>query len=774
MYAKVIVDVSSSHVDTEFEYRIPSQFENFVKPGARVIVSFGVREIFGFVLEVYQDKCFDGESKDITDLLDYSPIITEEQLELAKHINKTTTSLMISCLNLMIPDSLKGRTDKFIQVNHYESLDAELAIAFGGKKRLRYDNNFFPLHRKIKKALDQNHLEIVYVAKAQGGIKKIDKYRIKQGYFDSDFIEIRNVRKRDILYALLQQDIFLTVQELCEIADCSNYMIKSLIDLGYFDHIQEEVFRNQRTNSYHTKKHIVDESNKLLSYLNQTPNKPLFCHFSNNKQATSSYLDIIGKQLQQQKKVLFIVPNFLLVTQYYMLFSSRFVANIGLFDSSISKGEYYDAYRQLVDGTIDIAIGTKKAGFLPIEPFDLIIVDGEESLNYISDQSPRYHLLDVLVHRSIKSNIPFIMSSISPSIERYEKALRGEYRLYEASRSKLPRISVVDMKQELKEGNRSVLSTPLQEEISNRLVKKEQTVIILNHKGYSQFVICRMCGHVIKCPKCKVSLKYSKHNNQLECGYCTYKEAYPNHCPKCQSTYIRQMGYGLEQLEEKLREQYPNASILRVDGDLNKSSQSYIEVLRRIEEQDVDIIIGTEVLIRLLTYDSISLIAILSADFMLSLPDYKSRELTYQMISQAVSKLESKTNSLCLIQAYESNHFVIHSACTKNHLEFIEKEYQYRNDGFYPPFSKVHRVVIKGPYKETFKVANTIKKTLYASIKVEKQILGPTVNDKINAVQLIVKLHPDASVDQLYSILYQEYQASKYEIYFERYPISLS
>jgi len=773
MYAKVIVDVSSSRVDMEFDYLVPNYLEQLIKIGSRVIVPFGVRQIFGFVLGLSESTSYEGTTKEIIELLDLEPLISSEQLMLATHLRNTTSSMMISCLNLMIPDSLKGKTDKFLNIIDESGLDAELTMAFGGGKRVKFTPEMHRLSNKLKKAIDLGQIEQSYVAKQKGNIKYIKKYYLKEQYKYDDFIEIKSIRKKETLYAMQELSTSMSELELCEYAGCSAYLIHSLVDLGYLGVEKLEIHRNQLETLHHTKKHVVNEQHPLLKEIRENNKKPILCHFSNSTQTIESYLDVIGQHIKNKKKVLFIVPNLILIAQFETIFQTKLNCEIAIFDSSISKGEYYDSYRRFCKGEVDLAIGTKMAAFLPIEQVDLVIVDGEESLLYINNQSPKYHMIEALKYRLKQQSFQLLLSSISPSLISYDKAIRGEYRLFEQPPEKYPQVAVVDMKQELSEGNRSVFSRTLHSEIELRLIRKEQTMLILNNKGYSQFVICRECGLVMKCPKCKVSLSYSKQQDQLYCGYCSYKEPIPKTCPKCGSSYIRHMGLGLEKLEESLHQEFPEARILRIDADLNQSSESYGQSIAMIEDQEVDIIIGTEVLVRLITFDQITLIGILSADLLLNLPDYQARERTFQMIVHTSSKLEEVPNSLTIIQVYESSSPTIKSAVTKDYLGFLKEEYKLRQEGEYPPFMTVNRILIKGPYKETFKIGNTIKKSLQNVIKGNRVILGPNINEKLKSIQLIIKYDSNFSIDNAYRKIYDEYQDSKYEVHFERYPQTL-
>jgi len=773
MYAKVIVDVTSSKVDMEFDYHVPDHLVESIKVGARVVVSFGSREVFGFVLELKDFTEYQGTIKDIASLLDHEPFITQEQLSLSRHLKLSTTSLMISCLNLMIPDSLKGKTDKYIVVNDFGPLDADLGMVFQGKKKIPFSKDLEKLYKKIKKAEKLGLIDIVYQAKQVGGLRFIKKYRLKPEYTRDDFLEVRSVKQRSALLRLQQIDDFLTVEELCDRLECSAYLIQTVIQANYLDVVKIDQIKRHEPYRQSTRKHTVKTDNPVFEHLKKAAGKPLLCHFSNERTIVQTELDLIGTHLKNQKKVLFLVPNLIQIAQYELLFKTRFDCETATFDGSIPFGEYYENYRRFLRGEVQIALGTKKAAFLPLEAVDLVIVDSCESALYVNDQSPRYHMIDVLLHRG--KTIPFqlCLFSVSPSLMQYEQGLKGTFHLFEDLSKPACIIKVIDMKKELSEGNKGVLSRVLHDELDIRQKNKQQSLLILNNKGYSQFVLCRECGHVAKCPNCKVSLKYDLKKNTLYCGYCTYSISFEKECPSCKSKHIRQMGFGLDKLEEVLQNEFPNAKILRVDADSHPTSKSYAKTMMQIEEGDADIIIGTEVLIRMSSFDNITLIGMLSADLLLSMPDYQAREKTFQMLTQSISKLNDKKDAFAIIQVYEPYHYAISTAVQNDFLEFVRKEFIAREQGGYPPYQQVNRILIKGSWKETFKVGNTLKKAMLNLIATQKTILGPIYNDKARAVQLIIKYKPDFDLSTIYQIIYDQYKDSTCDIIVERYPNNL-
>lgn len=770
-YANVVVDINSSHVDFEYEYIVSSEFVPFIKVGSRVGVPFtnNNRLVLGYVTELYEEKRFEGETKEIEVLLDYEPLINDEQIQLARAIKADTVSTLVSALNLMVPKKLRLKVNKYLYINDYEKLDADLALIIKGRQLVKYDNKFKGYAYKISKEIKNGNIEIRYNLNERGNIKVIKKYVIDQNNYDPDLIKSK--KQRDFLERFSTNTIPLTVDQIVERYEVSEWIINKLIKVKYLKEIVEEVSRIKKRDFKYENIHIEydPEVKKVIEKVEDSP-KPTLIHIQNDQDEIKQLIGLVKSCLKKGKRTLVVVPNVILVYKIASLLNRKIDAEIITFSGKITDGEFYDSYLAVVRNQVDVVVTSPVGAFVPLTDIGLIVMLDEENDSYYNSQSPRYDLHQVLKFRADYHSSKLVLFSVAPSIVSYTKGLRNHYQLLTSETKDYYQTYVVDLVEELKRGNRRPLSNSLALAINDNLNKNYQSMLILNTRGYSKFVLCRECGQAIKCPKCGLSLSYYQHNNKLKCAACGYQKVFNHECPNCQSKYIRHMGLGIEQLMEYLREAFPNARLTSIDDD---SFEVIAEKMASISDGEVDIIVAPDVIARVLIEPNIKLVGILALDLLLSMPSYLANEKAFSMLMHASYHISNKPEGKLFIQTYQPQHFILRPFITNDYRSFYNQELDIREAGFNEPFYEVNKILIKGPIKQCFQTGDLIKKVLIDLIKKDVFVLGPSYNYREQAVQLVVK-HQSKDINRIYQIIYEKYQTSKLLIIFHKYATEIS
>ena len=411
---------------------------------------------------------------------------------------------------------------------------------------------------------------------------------------------------------------------------------------------------------------------------------------------TEVYMEMIEHVLAKGKQVILLIPEIALTYQTVMRFYKRFGDRISIMNSRLSKGERFDQYMRAKQGDIDIMIGPRSALFAPFDKLGLIIIDEEHEGSYKSEMPPKYHAREVAIYRASLLGASVVLGSATPSLEAYKRAKDGEYKLYELkeriSGAKLPRVYIVDLREELKKKNKSIFSEKLKELIIDRLNKKEQIMLFLNRRGFAGFVSCRSCGHVMKCPHCDVSLTYhyGRDKQKLVCHYCGYDEEMPNKCPSCGSPYIATFGTGTQKVEEMVKKEFPTARVLRMDMDTTAGKEGHEKILSAFANREADILVGTQMIVKGHDFGNVSLVGILAADLSLYANDYRAAEKTFQLLTQAAGRAgRSKDNGEVVIQTYNPEHYSVTTAAANDYEAFYDREIAFRTMMKYPPVSNI-------------------------------------------------------------------------------------
>ena len=441
--------------------------------------------------------------------------------------------------------------------------------------------------------------------------------------------------------------------------------------------------------------------NKVISEMFDQNKKPYMLHGVTGSGKTEVYMEIIDYALSQGLDSIVLVPEIALTPQTITRFKNRFGDIVGVFHSQLSEGQKHDVYKAIKAGNIRILIGARSALFAPFNSLGVIIIDEFHETSYKSEKNPKFSAIEVAKFIANKYNISLVLGSATPSIDEYYKAKNGEYNLIEikqrANKNPLPKIEVVDMKEELNKGNKSIFSFKLQDEIKQAIKNNNQVILFLNRRGYASFVSCRSCGYVFQCENCDISLTYHKGKNIGRCHYCGYEREIPKECPECSSIYVKPFGVGTQKIEEELKVIFPELKVLRMDKDTTSKKGSLEEILNKFKNKEADILIGTQMLSKGLDFDNVTLVGILSADMILNFPDFKSFETTFQLITQVSGRAgRSDKEGKVVLQTYDTDHYSIRRAINYDFEGFYEDEIKIRKAFGYAPFNNMISVVVSG------------------------------------------------------------------------------
>lgn len=643
MYADIIVNISAQSVDRTYQYLIPTFLEDKVRPGTPVVIPFGTnRTVNGYVVDISDKPKFDPDKiKPIRSVAPKANDIDARMIELAWWIKEQFGSTMNQALHTVVPVKK--------QVRNIES-------------------------RTIRPTVDRAMLESL-AAEASRKKNRVAQARLLNELLEAGALDYSLVTKKlNVSPSTINK---LVADGIIKIESSVQYR-NPFADIDRSGYVRPELNSEQQ--------HIVDS---VCGDIDDGRRADYLIHGVTGSGKTEVYLDIIEHVIAGGRQVIMLIPEIALTYQTVKRFYMRFGDRISVMNSKLSFGERYDQYLRAKRGETDIVIGPRSALFTPFEKLGLIIIDEEHESSYRAENPPAYSAREVALHRAESEGASVILGSATPSLEAYTMAKAGRIGLFtlkkRANNAAMPRVCVADMREELRLGNRSMFSIALREKIDDRLAKKEQIMLFLNRRGYAGFVNCRSCGHVIRCPHCDISM--TLHNTgKLVCHYCGYTEQKPDRCPKCGSPYISSFGLGTQKVEEKLHELYPSARILRMDADTTSSRNSYEEILSQFANEEADILIGTQMIVKGHDFHKCTLVGILMADMSLYSPDFRAGERTFQLITQAAGRAgRGALAGDVVIQTYNPGHYCIDTASRADYEAFYSEEYGFRSLMNYPP-----------------------------------------------------------------------------------------
>lgn len=725
MYADIIIDITHEKLDKIFQYRVPPKLEGELSVGMEVIVPFGKgnRETSGYIIGFSREPDYAPEKiKPVLRRADKSVAIEAKLVALAAWIKEEYGGTMIQALKTVLP------------IRHKEKL------------RIKRTAKLLLGEEQAKERLEQ------YLRKNQKA-----RARVLAGLLDQPEQECSLLTKKlnvplSVLRAMEQQGILVI-----ETKESFRTPIEYRKKAEYTIQFNEEQKRaaEQFCADY--------AAGKRKTYL-------LYGITGSGK--TEVYMEMIKQVIHRGRQAIVLIPEIALTYQTVLRFYSRFGERVAILNSRMSAGERYDQMERVKRGEVDVMIGPRSALFTPFSNLGLIVIDEEHEAAYKSEQVPRYHAREVAIERAKLEDASVVLGSATPSLEAFYGCVRKEIVLLRlqnrAAFQSLPQVYTVDMREELKKGNRSILSDRLREMITERLEKKQQILLFLNRRGYAGFLSCRSCGYVVKCPHCDVSLSVHK-GGRMVCHYCGYEEPQVLRCPSCHSPYVSAFKAGTQQIEDLVRREFPGAKVLRMDMDTTRKKGEYEKILESFSNEETDILIGTQMIVKGHDFPKVTLVGILAADLSLYANDYRAGERTFQLLTQAAGRAgRGSEKGEVVIQTYSPEHYSIRMAEGQDYEGFYEEEIAYRSMMEYPPVSHLLEVLITGAEEEYLTMASGYLKefTLRADRKKEITVIGPAspyvgkVSDEYRKV-LYLKSREKRPLIQIKNLLEQYIEINK-------------
>ena len=758
MISEVVINTKALELNTTYEYIVPKEFEDSILVGQRVFVPFGNTKTVGYVTKTKDKSDFDcNKLKSIIDIIDDEPLLSSDDIKLAYEISKRYFTSLGKSFELMIPIGLRQSITKKLILKDINNLSNPLKEFFKDQDEILYDSKLSNYHKYIRESIKNNSLELKYVLKDKGSIKKEDYVRFKKDYLGrgkkalelSKYLKEINqdVLKLDLIHSGYSSSTINVLKEANSIEIYSKELFRSISTIS--ENYQKVKLNKEQDNIYQEIKKSLNKSDKFL------------IHGVCGSGKTEIYLNLIEDVINQGKSAIMLVPEIALTPQMASRFKARFDNLVAILHSKMSINERYDEYRRIKNGLAKVVVGARSAIFSPLKDLGIIIMDEEQEESYIQDSTPAYDTHFIVEYKSNLNNCPLVLGSATPKVVTYYKALNGEYKLLEllkrANNKPQESSEIIDMREELRKGNRTVFSDRLREEIINNYNRREQTILFINRRGFSKIVMCRNCGETIKCPNCDVSLTYHKSTNSLKCHYCGYSTINPSVCPKCGSKAIKFMQAGTEKVEEELKTLLPEARVIRMDQDTTKGKNGHADIIEAINNHEADILVGTQIVAKGLDFPLVSLVGVVNSDLGLNMPFYDSYERTYNLIEQVSGRAGRKdTRGLSIIQTYNPKNIAIKSAANHSYLAFYNDEIKKRKMASNPPFSDLIEILFASrdqhlAYSEANKTRDVLKRLTNA------KVLGP-VTDRIYKVEnefryvITIKAFDNCNLDLLNKI----------------------
>ncbi|MGI8384515.1 primosomal protein N' [Robertmurraya sp. P23] len=745
MIASVIVDVPAKQTDRPFDYRIPEHLEGVITPGMRVVVPFGPRKIQGFVISVQPSSEFE-KLRDIIAPMDIIPVLNEELLQLGDWLSEETLCYRISAYQVMLPAALKAKYEKKIRMTtDLNLLPQVLQKVFEKSQIVSFDTIEKDAWKVLQKEIASKHVEFIYEVKERVNKKKrkyVMPHMNEEELSDSlKLLSIQATKQREIIEFFLANPDPVPLQQLMNLLNTSSSAIKGLVNKGMLREEEVEVYRDPYENRVFERTQalpLTPEQSIAITPVLQTIEEDLHQVFLlygvTGSGKTEVYLQSIQRVLEKGKEAIVLVPEIALTPQMVKRFKGRFGDEVAVMHSGLSTGEKYDEWRKIQRKEVKVVVGARSAIFAPFENLGIIIIDEEHETSYKQEENPRYHARDVAIQRAKKYGCPVVLGSATPALESFARAKKGVYELLtlpsRMNSGPMPHVEVVDMREELREGNRSMFSRVLMEKLKDRLEKQEQTVLFLNKRGHSSFVMCRDCGYVVNCPDCDISLTYHRFSERMKCHYCGYESLVPTQCPECQSEYIRYFGTGTQKIEEELGKVLPEARVIRMDVDTTSKKGAHEKLLTDFGDGKADILLGTQMIAKGLDFPKITLVGVLSADTMLHIPDFRSSEKTFQLLTQVSGRAgRHELTGEVIVQTYTPEHYSIQFAAQQDYDLYYEREMQIRKLHHYPPFYYISLITVS--HENLMKVVSVTEKItgyIRKSLSPEAIVLGPVAS----------------------------------------------
>jgi len=640
LIAEIIVDVMSSEVDRVFDYNIPSSFVD-ITVGYRVLVPFGNRNIEGYVVAIKSEtECPPDKLKNIIKVLDDFPVIKSELIDLMNFMKSKLYLRLIDGIRLAVPTQIRSN-----------------------------------VRDKVERIISLNDEKLESYLNGLSGRQK----------------------KAPLIIHLLQDKPEVNYTQLCK--QFGNALINKMLEFGVLIEHKRKVNRfsiEKREDNVHQ---LTDLQNNAVNSILKSKDKPIVLFGVTGSGKTEVYMNVIERVLSEQKTALMLVPEISLTPQMVKVFTARFGSRVAVLHSALSVGEKHDEWLRIYRGEAQIVVGARSAIFAPLENIGVIIIDEEHDNSYLSDSNPRYFTHDVAEFRAKQNVCPLVLGSATPSIETFYKAKCGDYNLVEmpvrVNRQPMPNIEIVDMCQQFKLGNNSMLSSALLDKLDETIKNDKQAILFINRRGFSSYLMCRECSYIPKCTECDVSLVFHKSEGVLKCHYCGKKFRALTKCPECQSDSIKLGAIGTQQVVEKLQESFPQVPIFRLDNDSVTTKDAYTRILGEFAKVKPSILVGTQMVTKGHDFPAVTLVGIVDADISLFNYSYKASETTFQLMTQVAGRAgRNKDTGYVVLQTYVPKNPVYLTCANYDYLKFYDKEINLRETTKFPPFAKIVRILI--------------------------------------------------------------------------------
>ena len=782
MIAKVVVDNRSRHTDKIFDYIVPEEIEKTISIGSRVLVPFSGanKEIEGFCVGFSQESEAK-RLKKIIKIANDTNAFDEEMLEVIEYMHNKYLAPYIDIIHSIVPSGTSLKSEEWLVIDNItpqRSTNREKIIQIlfdnGGAimSSVLYSMFQTDIRASVRDMIKKGVLKREYRSSYDVGEKKIRAVRLKINT-DEAMCIAENIEKKAPVQArmieILCVNDFIAASDLAKFAQGSASAVSALCNKNIAEIFEIEVVRDaflkKQTLKSEAKIPTTEQATAIFEInkaIDEDKKIPHLLYGVTGSGKTEVFMQCIDHAIQKGKTAIVLVPEISLTSQMVSRFVSRFGSEVAVFHSRLSQGERYDQWKRIKNGDAKIVVGARSAIFAPIKDIGIIIMDEEHSDTYKSEMSPRYHARDIAYLRVKQNNALLLFASATPSVESFYYAKMGKYKLLTMhnryNHNELPDITIADMRDELRCGNRSMFSKKLIAEIEKNIANGEQTILLMNRRGFSTFVSCRSCGYVAHCPNCNISLTYHRYENNLKCHYCGY--TIPNYvkCPSCDSKYIRYFGGGTQKVEAELNTLFPNASIIRMDIDTTSKKQGHEKILEQFEKDKIDILVGTQMVSKGLDFENVTLVGVVSADTMLHINDYRSAERTFAMLEQVCGRAgRGKKTGRAIIQTYNPQSNAVSLVKNHNYEGFFADEIKERKMMWYPPFAKIIAVCFSGEgHDKTSYCANLFKNSLGDITMIEQniQILGPIpaaiskIKNKYR-YQMLIKCNSEKGINEM-------------------------
>jgi len=732
-----------------YTYSIPDALREKIDLGSSVLVPVHGRTLPGFVVDFKAET----ELEEVKEIVEVSVDTTfpKNLIPLSKWMSDYYLCPLGKVMKMMLPKGIYKKEEKILKLvsipRAENSLTSKIIDMLSKKGEIKLSTVLKSLgksshtgrmtYSRIKALERKGYVEIVTQMKKPPLKIKTSRYIKSKKTIEDLLDEYKKTRSKKVACALkwlIENPEEIPVLELYKKSGTDSKSIKRLENAGIIESIYKEEFRDPLSEFFCKESappYLTDDQSHALNHIIEVLQKldfeVMLLHGVTGSGKTEVYMRAIDECLKLRRQTIFLVPEIFLVSQILTQFLLRFGKKVAVLHSSLSSGEHYDVWRKIQEGYYDIIVGARSAVFAPLKDVGLIIVDEEFETSYKQDEvDPKYHAREVAIMRAKFEHALCILGSATPSLETYNNVKKKKFRLFTLPQRiesrPLPPVTIVDMKKE----KDFIFSELLKEKLEDRLEKKEQTVLFINRRGHSNFIQCMDCGFVMRCPRCSVTLTYHIRPPKLKCHYCGYEKRAPNVCPVCKGRYISLTGLGTQKVEKELQK-FLQARILRVDLDTTTVKGSHLSLFRKFKNKEADILLGTQMVAKGFDFPDVTLVGVISADTALNLPDFRASERTFQLLTQVAGRAgRSSLGGEVVIQTCSPSNYAIKYAATHSYNEFFSEEILYRKELFYPPFSRLGKIVVRSKLQgEARSVAFGIEKRLKAKVGKGIEILGP-------------------------------------------------